>query len=372
MSEPDLSAGEAWLSARTPIERKRWGQWPTPFDLCRAVVDRVAPRLPRQPRVVDPACGDGRWLLAAARRLPDADLIGVDRDPSAIDAARRTLDRAGVTATLHCADALLDDVVPDCDVVLGNPPYVRPQHLPRDEARALWRRFPAVTDKCDLSACFVALSCERAPRVAMVVGRSLLSLGSFGALRTRVRGHGLVGCFTVPDEAFDAGVSTMVLELGPEADHLTGAYRDGALTVAGTLHVTDEAWSLDGPLPALPGRPLGELVQFHMGVVCGDYARYVHRGPPGDLDRRTCRGRDVRRFRIVEGGEWIRYDPRDMLARKPYVAPKSAELFDVAAKVVVAGTTGRRLVAAMDEERRFPLDSCYIARPRRDDVDPWA
>ncbi len=372
MEPHDPRPATAWLLGRTPDERKRLGQWLTPFDLCRATVEHLAPRLPPRPRLVDPACGDGRWLVAAARRVPEAELWGIDVDPAAIDAARQTLSRAGVQAQLRCADALLEDVVPDCDAVIGNPPYVRPQHLRRERARALWRRFPAVTDKCDLSACFLALACERAPRLAMVVSRSLLSLSSFGSLRELVRRRGLAGCFAVPDDTFDAGVSTMVLEVGPSGEALAGAYRPTeGLVVSGRLGLARDAWSLEGPLPELPGVPLGDLVQFHMGVVCGDYPRYVHRGSKGPLDRPTCRGRDLRRFAIAERYEWLRYDPADMLARKPYVAPKQAGLFDVPAKVVIAGTTGRRLVAAMDEERRFPLDSCYIARPRRGDVDPW-
>jgi len=368
---PDLRAAERWLDARSPPERKQLGQWPTPWDLCRATIDRLAPRLPARPRLVDPACGDGRWLIAAARRCPGAELWGIDCDPAAIEAARITLRRAGVAAALRCADALLDDVVPECDALVGNPPYVRPQHLSRPYARALWQRFAAMTDKGDLSACFVELATQRAPRAALVVGRSILSLTSFAALRARALQAGVEGVFGLPDRTFDAAVRTLVLQLGPGDDRLVGHYRDGELVTTGTLAVAPDAWSLDGPVPELPGAPLGDWVQFHMGVVCGDYARYVHRGPPGLLDRPTCRGRDVRRFRIEDAGEWLRYDPADMLARKPYVAPKRAELFDVPAKVVIAGATGRRLRAAMDEHRRFPLDSCYVARPRADHIDPW-
>ncbi|MEN0061484.1 MAG: TaqI-like C-terminal specificity domain-containing protein [Myxococcota bacterium] len=377
MSLPDLSAAKAWLAGRSPQQRKQLGQWPTPFDLCCAVIERVAQRLPKRPRIVDPACGDGRWLVAAAAECPDAELWGIDLDPTALDAANATLRRAGVTATLHQADALLDDVVPECDAVVGNPPYVRPQHLNRDVALALWRRFPAVTDKCDLSACFVELACERADRMAFVLGRSMLSLRSFAALRSRVLGFGLNGAFAVPDRTFEAAVRTFVLELGPEDERLAGAYRpskgqrSAALEVTGTLGISREAWSLDGPPPELPGTPLGDVARFHMGVVCGDYARYVHQGPPGPLDEPTCRGRDVSRFRIADRGEWLHYDPTDMLARKPYVAPKSREIFDVAEKIVVAGTTGRRIVAAMDERRRFPLDSCYVVHSRPD-IDLWA
>ena len=106
-----------------------------------------------------------------------------------------------------------------------------------------------------------------------------------------------------------------------------------------------------------------------MGVVCGSYPEFVHRGSPGPLDRRTCRGRDVQRFHIHDRGELVLYDPREMLRRRPYVAPKNLELFDVAEKVVFSGASGKTLRAAVDTERRFPLDSCYVSQG---DGDVWA
>lgn len=374
MDRPDLSAADAWLVRRSPQDRKRFGQWPTPFELCVAAIERLASRCPAAGRIVDPACGDARWLVAAARRFPGAELWGIDADPTAIDAARRTLQRAGVAARLICADALLDDVVPECDAIVGNPPYVRPQHLPRPYAKDVWRRFRTMTDKCDLSVGFVELACDRAEHAALVVGRSLLSLGSFAALRERVLEVGLDGVFGLPDRTFDAAIRTVLLEIGPPGRRTAGHYAPGSpsFEVRGTVGVATDAWSLDGPLRELPGTPLGTYVRFHMGVVCGDYARYVHRGPRGPLDEPTCRGRDVRRFDIAWTGDWLRYDPADMLARKPYVAPKHRGVFEVPEKVVIAGTTGQTIVAALDTARRFPLDSCYVALPRRDDVDPAA
>jgi len=61
-----------------------------------------------------------------------------------------------------------------------------------------------------------------------------------------------------------------------------------------------------------------------------------------------------------------------MLKRKPYVAPKSAALFERPEKIVVAGTTGTEIRAAMDTRGRFPLDSCYVVLPRKPEVDLWA
>jgi len=369
--EPDLTPGTAWLAGRTPAQRKRQGQWVTPYWICRRVLDVVAPSLPPRPRILDPACGDGRWLVAAARRVPDAVLFGWDLDPGAIRAARQTLDAAGVDAVLHCGDALAPDALPAVDLVAGNPPYVRPQHLPRDRARDLWARFDVATNKSDLYACFVQRALDRSPRAALVLPEPMLSLSSFAALRRRVLQSGLGGVYQLPKTAFDATVRTIALVCDPEDMRRGGSMHPNGLRAGPTVHVGSRAWSLSGPPPELPGPPLGARVTVHMGVVCGDYPRYVHDGHQHPDDRPTCRGRHVHPWRIDPTELHIRYDPRDMLRRKPYVAPKSAALFDVPHKVVLAGTSGTAIRAAMDTARRFPLDSCYVIHPRGDDDDPY-
>ena len=360
---PDLSAATRWLAQASPETRKQLGQWVTPWWACVQILDRLAPELPPRPTVLDPACGDGRWLLAAARRLKEPRLIGVDVDPNAIAAARATLERHGVSAELVCADALAPGALPSCDVVVGNPPFVRPQHLPREQAQDLWARYRTATDKSDLFCCFVERALQCAPWVALVIGRVFLSLSSFAALRQHLLEAGVDGVFSLPDDTFDATVSTAVVVSGPSDRRQAGHLGPDGFHLSGTLYA-GTTWSLDGPPPTLHGTPLGELVSIHMGVVCGDYKRYVRQHREITEDRPTCRGRDVRRWTIQDPGLFLRYLPREMLDRKPYVAPKHAGLFDVPEKIVVAGTTGRRLVAAMDPTRKFPLDSCYVIHPK--------
>ena len=93
---------------------------------------------------------------------------------------------------------------------------------------------------------------------------------------------------------------------------------------------------------------LGDRWRLRMGVVCGDYAHWVHPGPPEPGDQPTCRGKDVARFVIHDQGERIRYDAAAILKRTPYAAPKHAGLFDVPEKVVLSGASGATLRAAVD------------------------
>ena len=89
-------------------ERKLRGAWATPAWLVERVLDvaldplTARDRRHQRLRVLDPACGDGRFLAAAGRRA-DLRLEGVEVDAGAAAAARAAL---GERATIREGDAL--------------------------------------------------------------------------------------------------------------------------------------------------------------------------------------------------------------------------------------------------------------------------
>lgn len=107
--------------------RRRLGAWYTPHELVRQVV--AAALTDASPvTVLDPACGDGRFLEAVRQALADrgiaAQVCGVDVDPQAVTAAQ---DRLGAHADVIHADALgypWGDR--RFDLVIGNPPFLSP------------------------------------------------------------------------------------------------------------------------------------------------------------------------------------------------------------------------------------------------------
>jgi SAM-dependent methyltransferase len=106
--------------------RRRLGAWYTPPELVDVVVDEALRDLWRTGaalRVLDPACGDGRFLAAVAARLGDrCELTGVDIDAEALGAARKGLGR---DATLLHANALQRVWSEEpFDLVVGNPPFL--------------------------------------------------------------------------------------------------------------------------------------------------------------------------------------------------------------------------------------------------------
>lgn len=68
------------------------------FQEALAELPDLAAALTRGGRVLDVACGGGRWLIAVARRFPGTELVGVEFEPDSV-----------ARAMLHVTEAGLDD-----------------------------------------------------------------------------------------------------------------------------------------------------------------------------------------------------------------------------------------------------------------------
>lgn len=131
--------GKVDLHAR-PFARQQAGAYYTPKSLATLLLDEAGVDGATR-ALVDPACGPGGLLCAAAARLPAERLYGIDADPLAVACARVTLALTVVaagrpppdlTGSLVCADALLDAdawarlTPPDgFDALVANPPWER-------------------------------------------------------------------------------------------------------------------------------------------------------------------------------------------------------------------------------------------------------
>ncbi|MGA2925729.1 MAG: N-6 DNA methylase, partial [Solirubrobacteraceae bacterium] len=164
----------------------------------------------RDATVLDPTCGEGVFLLAAARRLAgfDADaraverqLRGMDLHPESLDETRRLLAAEGHAATLTAGDffeqptpAQLDGGLPWVDAVVGNPPFVRyHEHRGDTRRRAAAAALAQGVRLSGLASSWAALlvhACgflKPAGRVAMVLPAELLTVGYAEPVRRWLR-----------------------------------------------------------------------------------------------------------------------------------------------------------------------------------------
>jgi SAM-dependent methyltransferase len=66
-----------------------------------AALPDLAARLATGARVLDVACGGGRWLIAVARRFPATELVGVEFEPDSVARAMRHVAEAGLDGRIR-------------------------------------------------------------------------------------------------------------------------------------------------------------------------------------------------------------------------------------------------------------------------------
>jgi len=210
-------------------ERRRRGAYFTPPALVDVLIrDVLYPALDGRstpPRVIDPACGDGRLLQAAGEQIarhfgvdPSPFLVGVEMDP---DEATRTAARLGVCVLVGDARNLLDTPSHSgaYDIVLGNPPYL-------SQLRSATSRGGTSTfgggPYADAAAEFLALALRLVPehggRIGLVLPMSVLATRHVGPIRHEVERRAAITSFWWSDSRmFDASVRTCILGLSTGA-----------------------------------------------------------------------------------------------------------------------------------------------------------
>lgn len=405
----------------TTSESKLRGQFYTPEGLVELIFGVL--ELTPDHRVIDPACGDGRFLegaLAAARRrypsLPAEHWLGrvrgFDIDPEAVAQARQRLrccvrrlwgaevleDRFQVRQ----ADLLHDPALLGAEgplLLAGNPPYVEAKRLDRATKQDLQRRYPeALSGAPDLYLYFLHVCLARltaGDQLALVLPNKLLVSANARGLRARLLEQRALRriWFATQTEAFDgAGVYPIVLFAGGGAGRIETARIDRRpdggfrLRSAGRLDPSAVRAMPALPLPLPPEDPVlhGALerlmrsgaearlervldirwaVSFHRA---GLREQYTFPERPDRPHARPFLGGgafsgngEVSRYRCRWAGWWIDYDEASLAAQGNHVPP--AAMFSPP-KIVIC-QNGRTLRAALDESEAILKDTFLCGLP---------
>jgi hypothetical protein len=127
--------GEAFSSIRSAAERRPSGAVYTPLPIVQSMISWLAAQ-GTPARIVDPGAGSGRFILAAGKAFPAAQLVAVEMDPLAALMLRANLSARGWT---HRTQVLVQDYreveLASCagmTAFIGNPPYVRHHDISED------------------------------------------------------------------------------------------------------------------------------------------------------------------------------------------------------------------------------------------------
>jgi tRNA1Val (adenine37-N6)-methyltransferase len=165
----------------------------------RAGLDAVmlAASIPARPgeRVLEAGCGSGAGFLCLLARIPDLEVIAVERDPALAALARANAEAAGHAARVtvlegDVADPALRRALPRCARAFANPPYWASGTAPPDAARAGMTHELGAT-LADWVACLAA-PLARGGTATLVLpaarwdeAAAALRAGGFGALALR-------------------------------------------------------------------------------------------------------------------------------------------------------------------------------------------
>ena len=121
--------GEMFCQIRSAVSRRDAGATYTPGAIVSAMIAWASEEAQVPARIVDPGCGSGRFLIAAAKRFPRAKLVGIEIDPLAALLVRANAEVLGFAKRL---DLRLEDFrtvelkpIKGPTLFIGNPPYVR-------------------------------------------------------------------------------------------------------------------------------------------------------------------------------------------------------------------------------------------------------
>ncbi len=399
---------------RNPNPRKRDGVYYTPAPLVDYVVahtlgpllvGRTAETAARL-RVIDPACGDGaflvgayRYLLAwhgvlAGRHIASNNLFGMELDPDAAEIARLRLrqlsgDEPDVADALErniqTGNALLGIDGGSFDAVIGNPPWGQ-KAIVKDTSlkRTLWARFPSSAGIFDLFRPFVELSVRlTAPggRCGLVLPDTVL-LKDYPTTRRYLLDELALERIDWWGRAFaDATIDTATIVGRKEKASADHAVRVEVHGDAPLVHAIPQADFRANPrhvfnLHLIPGvrailqrcdhyPRLGDCFEVHEGVHSGNMRAELF--VPSKLDD-SCRellfGRDeMVPYQLRWGGGYVRLNA--LLERKSPAryANLGQPKWHEQAKLLVR-RTGDRVIAAVDRDGRYASNNFFVVFPR--------
>jgi len=256
---------ELTLAAEAPSRRSAGGAFYTPRSMARAMLERSFEILEEasgggaRPVLVDPSCGAGAFLIAAARRLEAASpsssrrrparehrlsmarshIFGLDSDPRAARVARLALslwvledDLADAAprelvsvyeqlrGNIRVGDALLGDVLGGerFDLVIGNPPFVDAERMTRlspEIRREIRERYRTARGNWDLFCPFIERAlelCRLGGLVNLIVPNKVASAEYAAAARELLtRQNTLLGLLDLSrEQIFEAQVYPLV------------------------------------------------------------------------------------------------------------------------------------------------------------------
>ena len=270
------------------------------------------------------------------------------------------------------------------DVVIGNPPYIRPHRIEDGEKVLLWKSYYVAQQKTDLYAFFIEKGCKTLCKggvLSYIVPKTWHSLYSFKKLRgLLINKYDITQIGILPEKVFDnATVETALLFVensNKDSDiSFVDVFDDRCVSTRNKesiKHDPDLNINLEETKDT-NSTPLGDLCKMIVGIVSGNDEKYCRHEKLTDIDKPCIRGKNISRYEIKYTGEYIWYDRDQMIwdgNQKPkstlkqaggQSSPKKPSDFELSEKIVMQRIS-KKIIAALDTNQYYAHSSVVIIK----------
>lgn len=276
------------------------------------------------------------------------------------------------------------------DIIVGNPPYIRPHNIPDNEKVYLWNKYEIASQKTDIYAFFIEKSIKLLKDysiLSFIVPKTWFSIYSFEKLRKFVLENthiNLIG--NLPSKVFsDAVVETTIIQVEKNkvANDLnqisvTNVFSNKLLkTLKQSVFISHPSHNITTQKQSMilgNTSKLGDITEIIVGIATGDDKKYCRFEKLTDKDKPAIRGANISRYNIDYKEEYLWYDRKQMIADsmlKPksslkaalgQCSPKKPSDFEIPEKIVMQ-RIAKRIIAALDTNMYYAHTSIVIIKP---------
>lgn len=272
------------------------------------------------------------------------------------------------------------------NVIIGNPPYIRVHKLSNEDKKYLWANYEVFKAKSDLYACFIQKSIDLLKnngRVSFIVSNTWLSLESFTTLRRYILDNCEVVKLTTPQgKVFqDATVETIIFLFAKNQSRSSreenkieildiADFRPvPRLLISQKEYGSNRNFSFnveDKLMNSIDTVPLKEYVNFSYGFKTGDDEKFITRNGTEKFAKKILRRSDFGRYFTNFGGEYVIYDPLEMVKHRRTARPGNKERFEQ--EKITVQDIGRKIVATLDKENFYIKDALILVGKKETDI----
>jgi len=390
-------------------------------------------------KILDPACGSGSFLIKTfdflfdrikrgstkeidedvlKKHILETNIFGVDRDPMAVEIAQLNLFLKGAIKHQHLptlknkiknGNSLVEDSSQselgyfewqkefsdsfhdkkrEFDIIIGNPPYVRPANIEDSLKEYLWKNFDTFKEKSDLYNCFMELGIKLLKNkglISFIVPYGWTEKGSFVHIRELILNTcRVIKLVQLPSKVFqNATVPTCIFLLAKEDNE---ELRESNIITVENLddekHVTivkefeqskirknhlfnfelfaeKEGETLLDKIKD-SGDSLSEFVELKYGLKTGDDEKFIFNSKKNEDCKKLLKSRNIDRFSKTFEGEYVWYLPDEMKKNKKIARPGEKERFE--SEKIIVSRMGKEVIVAYDDEKYYVKDAMLLLK----------